>query len=176
MSHDHDLQAFRYCPLCATELTVKEKGGKLRPSCPSCRFTHFANPPLGAIVVVIDKGKMLLVLRGRGAIRSGFWAPPGGHVDAGDGVRETAVREVAEETGLEVSLGELLAVETNWEDPRTAVTVWFGASLVGGKLAPADDAVDAGWFSADEFPDLAFEADRPFLLDLLATSDRIDES
>ncbi len=129
--------------------------------CPECDFIHFRNPPIGAAVVVRDdEGRLLMVKRGGKATRAGFWSMPAGYVDYGEDIRDAAARELTEETGLEADIGEPVFVATNFHDPsKVSVCVWFLATVTGGSLRPGDDAVEAGFFSLDALPDLAFETD-----------------
>ena len=156
---------FTFCPHCATKLEDRERGGKLRRSCPSCGFVHWRNPGVGAAAVVFDhEGRILLVRRARGATRSGFWSIPAGFVDYGEEIRAAAARELAEETGLIAEIGAPAWVASNFHDPgKLTVGIWFQATVVGGELVAGDDADDARFFALDDLPPLAFETDRAFL-------------
>lgn len=76
----------------------------------------------------------------------GLWSIPGGRVEAGETTREAAVREVREETGLDVAVGELLL--TSVVGPYLVED--FAATVVGGTLHAGDDALDARWFTVEE--------------------------
>ncbi len=129
--------------------------------CPRCEFVHWRNPAVGAAVVIIRNKNVLLVKRGPGTARSGYWAIPAGFVDYGEDVRAAAARELREETGLEAEIGDVLWVASNFHDPaKLTVGVWFEGRETGGELAAGDDAVDVGFFSFDRLPELAFETDR----------------
>jgi ADP-ribose pyrophosphatase YjhB (NUDIX family) len=107
-----------------------------------------------------EAGRILMIRRGPGATQSGLWAIPAGYVDYGEDVREAAARELLEETGLEVEIGEPIFVASNFHDPaKLTVGIWLRGTVVGGRLAPGDDADEAGYFALDELPPLAFETD-----------------
>lgn len=107
-----------------------------------------------------DSDRILLVKRGPGATGSGKWSVPAGFVDYGEEIREAAARELLEETGLVAEVGEVAHVASNFHDPeKLTVGVWFHGEVIGGTLAAGDDAVDVGFFSLDDLPDLAFETD-----------------
>ncbi len=160
--HPHEWPGeYTYCPHCATELETVEVYDHLRRRCPSCGFIHWRNPGVGAAVVVFgDAGRVLMVRRGPGATRRGFWSIPAGFVDYGEEIRAAAGRELLEETGLVADVGEVMHVASNFHDPnKLTVGIWFAGTVTGGELAAGDDADAVGWFALDDLPPLAFETD-----------------
>jgi ADP-ribose pyrophosphatase YjhB (NUDIX family) len=102
-------------------------------------------------VVHDDRGRLLLVLRGREPAR-GTWSLPGGRCEDGEDGAAAAVREVREETGLEVTAVRLVGtVERDAPGGRVYRIEDWECTLTGGVLAPADDAEDVRWVDADEF-------------------------
>jgi len=115
-------------------------------------------PLLAADGVVVVDGSILLIRRAFPPFKGG-WALPGGSVDVGETVEEAVVREVCEETGLEVEVKELIGV---YSDPARdsrghTVAVAFLCGVLGGKIRAGDDAADARFFTLDELPELAFD-------------------
>lgn len=101
-----------------------------------------------------------MVKRGPGSTQPGLWSIPAGFMDYGEDVRQAAAREVLEETGLIVEVGEPVFVASNFHDPeKLTVGIWFAGMSVGGRLRAGDDAIDAGWFGLDNLPELAFDTD-----------------
>ena len=101
-----------------------------------------------------------MVRRGPEASRPGLWAIPAGYVDYGEDIRDAAVRELYEETGLVAELGEVVHVASNFHDPeKLTVGVWFAGTVTGGDLVAGDDVDDVGWFALDGLPPLAFDTD-----------------
>lgn len=103
-------------------------------------------PVICAGAVVRDAtGRLLLVRRGRPPAQ-GSWTLPGGRVEPGESPSEAAVREVREETGLDVRVVRLLATL-----PVLGYLVHdFEATVTGGTLRAGDDAADVCWLSLDE--------------------------
>ena len=128
-------------------------------------------PLVGVGVVVIDQGRMLLVERGRG-ILAGSWAVPGGKVRYGERLTEAAVREVREETGLDVELGDVVWTGESLGDSdppeHHVVLVDFTGRVVGGEARAGDDAADVAFVPVE---DLRSWPLTPTMYDLL---DRLD--
>lgn len=68
-----------------------------------------------------------------------------------------AIRETAEETGLTVEITRLIAVTF---PPNKVIVIAYAAHVINGTLGAADDMEDAGWFTPDALPELAFESTR----------------
>jgi ADP-ribose pyrophosphatase YjhB (NUDIX family) len=133
-------------------------GDRLRRACTACNFIHFTDPKVGVGVLVMEAGKLLLVKRVM-APEIGKWSIPAGYVDAGEDPRETAVREVLEETNLAVEIGRLVDVYFNREAATqggASIFILYEATLLGGSLKAGDDAAAAQFFGRDELPELAF--------------------
>ncbi len=131
------------------------------------RRTPETRPTPGAGALVIDDGRMLLIRRGRGAY-VGHWAVPGGRQRRGETMREAAAREVAEETGLDVAVGDVVWVGDIMgpgnPPPYHYTVVDFSARVIGGELRAGDDADEARWVPLDEVRSLPLT---PTMVDLL---------
>ena len=108
-----------------------------------------ADPILGASVVIVADGAILLVQRGHEP-QLGRWSVPGGRVEPGETLRQTAAREAYEETGLEVRIGAELWDLTITDGDRTFEVHDFAATVTGGSLRAGDDAADVRWIPLDE--------------------------
>ncbi|GAA3943295.1 NUDIX domain-containing protein [Actinomadura viridis] len=95
-------------------------------------------------------GRLLMIRRGR-APSAGLWSLPGGRVEPGEGDEEAVVREMREETGLEVSVGALVGtVERPGADGVTYEIHDYAVTALGGTLRAGDDAADARWVTPAE--------------------------
>ena len=112
-------------------------------------------PIVGVGAVIVRDGRAVIVQRATEPLR-GQWSIPGGAVELGETVREAAAREVREETGLEVEVGEVLEVfDSIYPDPdgRTRyhyVLIDFLCRPVGGELNAGADAAQARWVEEPE--------------------------
>ena len=150
-------------------------GGRLEPPtagvhrrCLSCGQTSYRNPTVGVAVVLLE-GDSILLGRRTGGPWAGRWCIPCGHVDWGEDIREAARREMQEETGLIVEIGEVCAVHSNFHDrSHLTVGVWFHGRPVGGVLEAGDDLDRVGYFDLRALPPLAFPTDVTVIAELVA--------
>lgn len=109
-------------------------------------------------VVTDDTGRILLQRRSD----NGLWALPGGGMDMTDSLPGTAVREVREETGLDVEITGLVGTYT---DPRHIIAysdgevrrqfnICFTARVLGGSLTISDESTEVRFVSPGELNSL----------------------
>jgi ADP-ribose pyrophosphatase YjhB (NUDIX family) len=154
---------FKYCPRCGTLLNHEQLYGAVRGVCPNCKWIHFVDPKVAAAVLVEREGRVLLVRRSGEPFR-GLWTLPAGFVNRGEDPAEAAARECLEETGLVVRVTRVYDIVPGREHPRGAdFIIVYLAEVVGGELAPADDADAADWFTRGNLPPLAFRATQKVL-------------
>jgi len=123
-----------------------------------------SQPLIGVGAIIIEGDRVVLVKRAQPPIQ-GQWSIPGGALEVGEFVRDAAVREAREETGLIVGPGELLGVYDRvvpHADGRVQyhyVLVDFLCRPVGGELRAASDAAEVRWFTREELPELKLAED-----------------
>lgn len=165
--------AHKYCPRCQTAMDRQEDNGLVRPACPACGYVQYLNPSPAAAAIIFRDGHLCLVRR-KYPPKQGTWSLPAGFMEYDEEIEQTAVREVKEETGLEVRLDGLFAVHTGILPPdRPILLVVYRAEEIGGELEAGDDAAEVGFYDLDDLPgELAFASHRKVLAALRAESDR----
>jgi len=114
-----------------------------------------AVPRVGVGAITIREGKVLLVKRGVEPSKN-LWAIPGGTQKLGETLQECAAREILEETGVTIKVGNCVYVFDliEHDDEKRIkfhyVIVDFEADYVSGEPQGADDALEARWFSVKD--------------------------
>ncbi len=114
-------------------------------------------PQIGVGAVVFnDRGEVLLVKR-RNEPAKNMWTIPGGRLKAGETLKQTAEREIFEETSIEIEVNEIIyTFELTEKDYNGTIKfhyiiIDFDARYLSGELFAGDDALEAGWISAEVF-------------------------
>jgi len=116
-------------------------------------------PEIGVGVVVWRGDEFLLIRRGKPP-RFGQWSIPGGRQELGETTRQTAVREIKEETNVDIELVGLVDVfdairaDTNGRIASHFTLIDFAGRWVAGEAVAGDDAIGVGWFKLDDLPEL----------------------
>lgn len=109
-------------------------------------------PLIGVGAIIVERDRVVLVKRGHAPL-AGEWSIPGGLLEVGETLREAAVREALEETGLAVEAHDLLGVfDRVMRDDRGRVRyhyvlIDFLCRVKAGTLQAGCDAADAAWFT-----------------------------
>jgi ADP-ribose pyrophosphatase YjhB (NUDIX family) len=121
-------------------------------------------PLVGVGAIIIEDSRILLVKRAHPPLQA-QWSIPGGVLEVGELIREAAIREAREETGLIVDPAELLGVydrvlrDQHQRVQYHYVLIDFLCCRVGGKLQAASDAAEVRWFTREELPALNLAED-----------------
>lgn len=166
---------FRFCPICATPLQSIHRFDRVRPACPACGFVHFSDPKVAVIALVIADGAVLLVRRAVDPGR-GLWSLPGGYMDAGEMPTEALQREVDEEVGLAIDVGEMSAIfpMENGAGKRVGIVLAFRAKPSGPnrQVYAQDDVSEVNWFGPRQIPpDLAFDSTKTLIAEWARNAD-----
>ncbi len=134
---------------------VPDGDDRERNVCVDCGFIHYDNPRVVAGAVCTWEDKVLLCRR---AIepRIGFWTIPAGYLELGETIAEGAGREVWEESGAKIAVGDFLGL---FELPHISqIYALFHADMLSPDLDPGPESLEAQLFSWDDIPwdELAF--------------------
>jgi len=131
------------------------------------RIEHYDDPdapepnslvPAASVAVSNDRGEILMQRRAD----NDLWALPGGTMDFGESIGETAIREVREETGVDVEIAGIVGI---YSDPRHLIeysdgevrqqfNICFSARLLGGTLRASDESTDVAWIRPESLEKL----------------------
>jgi ADP-ribose pyrophosphatase YjhB (NUDIX family) len=154
------LHGWRTCPRCGAPL----EHGHERATCAACGSVFYANAaPTAGALVEDEQGRVMLARRAHDPF-AGMWDIPGGFLGEDEHPLDAVVRELREETGLEIEPGAFLGCWLDvygegGEAARTTLNLYWLARATGGEAHPADDVAELAWFAPDELPppeELAF--------------------
>ena len=145
-------ELLNFCSRCGAELRFGPIDGDHRDrlSCPACGFVAYVNPRLVVTTLPITPDGEVVLLRRGIEPGLGAWAQPGGFLEIDETVREGAIRETLEETGLIVEPGEIVGLYSRTQ--AAIVVVAFEASIVGGQLRTNPEALAFGTFKPEAIP------------------------
>ncbi len=121
-------------------------------------------PLIGVGAIIIENARVVLVKRAHPPLQA-EWSIPGGVLEVGELVREAAVREAREETGLTVEPLELLGVydrvlrDSQQRVQYHYVLIDFLCRRVAGELSASSDAAEVRWFTREELAGLNLAED-----------------
>ena len=156
-----------YCHRCGNEMSGRVVSGAVRPSCDSCGAVVFLDPKLAVVVIVSSESRILMVKRDIEPMM-GRWSFPSGYVDRGEIVEDAAIREVREETNVQVTLDRLLGVYSGRGNP--VVLIAYAAHQSGGTAEAGDETQAVEWFPIDDLPPLPFPHDEDIMRDWRETA------
>lgn len=127
--------------------------------------------PILAVSVELRNGSRVLLVRRSRAPLAAFWSFPGGVVEIGERLHEAAAREVREETGLEIEVGDLInraEIIRHDDDGRINhhfVILVFAGRHISGEPICGDDADAVRWVDISELPEYELTPDTARILD-----------
>jgi ADP-ribose pyrophosphatase YjhB (NUDIX family) len=131
------------------------------------RTEHYDDPnapkpnslvPAASAIVTNERGEILMQRR----VDNNFWALPGGTMDFGETIVQTAEREVREETGLDVRVDGIIGtfsdprhiIEYSDGEVRQQFNICFHATLLGGELRSSNESKEVRWIPPKQLEDL----------------------
>jgi ADP-ribose pyrophosphatase YjhB (NUDIX family) len=148
----------KYCPYCSKVIFKKKEGDLIRDYCPECNTFFYDNPLPVASTIVVKERQILLVKR-KYDPRKGEWCLPSGFAETGESIEEAALRELKEESGITGKVIDFVNVDSSYSPLYgDLIFITFEAEWIGGILEAGDDAEEAGFFSFENLPPLAFHS------------------
>lgn len=122
-----------------------------------CNEVGYQTPKLDTRAAIFEDGKILLVRE-----NNGKWSLPGGWVDVNVSVKENTIKEVKEESGLDVSADKIIAVQDRAKHNLPVYAygvckVFVLCSVLGGQFVENIETTEFQYFSEFEIPELAEE-------------------
>lgn len=144
---------YKFCPNCSDKLQNKVLEGKNRLLCDRCGFIFWNNPKPTTSIILEKEGKILLLQRSQEPFRN-YWVLPGGYVEYDEEPKSTIKRETKEETGLEITVGNIMSVYLIDNDPRgNSIDITYQGAIIGGELKLKEHR-QYRFFSQSELPNL----------------------
>ncbi len=135
----------------------------------------YPNQPMVGVGIVVWHGDRVLLIKRSKAPRAGQWSLPGGAQHLGETLAEAARRELREEAGIEVILGEIIAtLDLIDRDDEGRVRyhytlIDFAAEALSADVQPGDDAAEAQWFDRQDLDSLGLWSETTRIIDLAAS-------
>ena len=146
--HPYYQKNFQFCPRCGARYNSRKEP----LICDQCQFIYYPNPAPTTAVIVEEKGKILLAKRSIEP-KKGWWDTPGGFIEINESVEECTIREMKEETGLNVEFLKIIgSAPVEYEDKPT-LTIGVHAKIISGTIKPADDVASLHWIDLNEIPE-----------------------
>jgi NADH pyrophosphatase NudC (nudix superfamily) len=147
--HPYFKQNYQFCPKCGTRLNSTKLQAHL--VCSKCGFIIYPNPAPTTAVFVVKDQQVLLAKRGIEP-KKGTWDSPGGFVDPGENLEQGAIREMREETGLEVKITDVIGSYPDTYQGKPTLNVGLLAAIIAGEPQAADDVSHLDWIDLDNLP------------------------
>jgi 8-oxo-dGTP diphosphatase len=134
----------KFCPDC---------GAALQPRwyCPACKQRHYDHPSV-MLTCFISSGRKLLWMQRKLEPRQGFWAIPGGFMEAGETTAAGAARELWEETGVRLDPAELEFYMTGTITFLNQVYIAYRATVDSQDCRAGEEALATAFYTREECP------------------------
>lgn len=114
---------------------------------------------LVAAAVLVERGRVLLTQRKRGAHLEGLWEFPGGKVEDGEDPKDALARELREEVGIDAAIGDVVDVTFHRYESKSVLLLFYAATRRAGSPEPrAIDVAALEWGDASALDPARFPA------------------
>jgi hypothetical protein len=122
-----------------------------------CNETGYQTPKLDTRAAIFNNNQILLVRE-----NNGKWSLPGGWVDVNVSVKENTIKEVKEESGLDVTADKVIAIQDRSKHNLPVYAygvckIFVLCSVIGGKFEENVETTESRYFNEDNLPELATE-------------------
>lgn len=146
---------FNYCPECGSSLGTKQIGDEgLLPFCTQCEKPFFDIVKSSVLIAVINEFNEVVLLR-QNSVSQTHWVLVAGYLKKAETLEEAVVREVREETGLEVK--SCSYISSYFFEPKELTMMGFVVVVEKKAFGSSNEVDQIGWFSFDEAEQLLKE-------------------
>ena len=154
----------KFCDQCGSSLATRSIDRIQRFYCKRCDRIVYMDPKIAAVALVRKENLLLLVKR---AIEPhiGKWSLPSGYVDRGENVESSAIREVKEETNLNVTIEKLQGLYSGIGP--VVLAVYQATASDDTDPIPNHETLAVDWFDINNLPHLPFPHDSNIIHDFI---------
>jgi NADH pyrophosphatase NudC (nudix superfamily) len=135
-----------YCPFCRTELTVKKVKERDVQSCSACGYLNWENPIPVATGLLLKGDKVVLV---KSRTRGNRWCFPSGFIEENEKAEDALIREVKEETNLNVSIINALGTYPIDTGRKKILLIAYEAIIKDGEFSSSSEISEIDEFTPD---------------------------
>jgi 8-oxo-dGTP diphosphatase len=117
---------------------------------------EYPERPIASMAACVFKDDKILIIRRDNPPSQGMWSPPGGMIELGETIQEATKREVEEECGIEIGVGDvfhaanLIVPDEKGNTKFHYVITYLLAYYINGEARPGSDAMDIKWIKSEE--------------------------
>ena len=158
------IKSILYCQICGFRITPQKFNNTFKYYCTNCENFSYLDPKV-ATVILIENNKSLLLVKRDIEPHIGHWSFPSGYVDRGEKIEDAAIREVKEETDIDINITNLQGV---YSGKGPVVLVVYAAIALDPSIGkPKEEVQEIKWFPIKKLPVLPFPYDDKIVSDYL---------